>query len=292
MVERDSNMQVLPPGSATQGGNDPGPAPSVGAVPSVAVETRAGQTGDQKAVGGAAGSVELRSLPQQIHDHVLGKILRRELVPGERISPPEIAAALGVSVTPVRDAVNLLASEGLVSVRPRHRTIVSPVSAENIAELYEIRLMIEPAAAELVAGRATEADIQRIRALAERLDASPTAPEGTVTAVEEYLAELSLDADFHAELIRAVGNRNLTTLYQGLSSHVLVARTSFPTLNRSRPGRRGEHLSVVVAIEARDGAQARAAMTMHLRHALADALHRISESEASLERGVERVGIR
>src|SRR5437762_1955430 len=99
-------------------------------------------------------NLELRSLQQQIHDRLLGRILRGELEPGERISPPEIAATLGVSITPVRDAVNQMAAEGLVTVTPRRGTIVSPVSIRDIEELYEIRLMIEPPAAEMAAGRA------------------------------------------------------------------------------------------------------------------------------------------
>jgi DNA-binding GntR family transcriptional regulator len=98
-------------------------------------------------------------LQRQIHDNLLGKILRGELGPAEKISPPDIATSLGVSVTPVRDAVNLLAAEGLVSVRPRRGTIVAPMSADDVAELYEIRLMIEPAAAERVAERATDGEI-------------------------------------------------------------------------------------------------------------------------------------
>ena len=82
--------------------------------------------------------LELRSLQQQVHDQLLGRILRRELEPGERISPPDIAAALGVSITPVRDAVNQMAAEGLVTVTPRRGTVVSPVSIRDIEELYEI----------------------------------------------------------------------------------------------------------------------------------------------------------
>ena len=227
---------------------------------------------------GAPSALELRPLQQQIHDTLLGKILRGELGPGEKISPPDIAASLGVSVTPVRDAVNLLAAEGLVYVRPRRGTIVAPMSADDVAELYEIRLMIEPAAAERAAERATDPEIARIRWLAEQLESSPATGRDTVTDLDLYLAELSVDADFHAELVHAAGNRRLTTLYAGLRPHVLVARINFPTLHRSRPERRGEHLRVVEAIDAHDGARARAAMTEHLHHALGDALRRVEES--------------
>jgi DNA-binding GntR family transcriptional regulator len=145
--------------------------------------------------------------------------------------------------------------------------------------------MIEPAAAELVAERATDPEIARIRWLAEQLESSPATGRDTVTDLDLYLAELSVDADFHAELVHAAGNRRLTTLYAGLRPHVLVARINFPTLHRSRPDRRGEHLRVVEAIEARDGARARVAMTEHLHHALGDALRRVAESQDSAEIG-------
>jgi DNA-binding GntR family transcriptional regulator len=255
-------------------------APTSGELPSLTVGS------DRlSANAGAPSSLELRPLQQQIHDNLLGKILRGELGPGEKISPLDIAASLGVSVTPVRDAVNLLAAEGLVHVRPRRGTIVAPMSGDDVAELYEIRLMIEPAAAELVAERATDPEIARIRWLAEQLESSPATGRDTVTDLDLYLAELSVDADFHAELVHAAGNRRLTTLYAGLRPHVLVARINFPTLHRSRPDRRGEHLRVVEAIEARDGARARVAMTEHLHHALGDALRRVAESQDSAEIG-------
>ena len=234
-------------------------------------------------IPGAPTPLELRPLQQQIHDNLLGKILRGELGPGAKISPPDIAASLGVSVTPVRDAVNLLAAEGLVRVRPRRGTIVTPMSGDDVAELYEIRLMIEPAAAELVAERATDPEIAGIRLLADRLESSPATGRDTVTDLDLYLAELSVDADFHTELVRAAGNRRLASLYAGLRPHVLVARINFPTMHRSRPDRRGEHLRVVEGIEARDGARARAAMTEHLQHALGDALRRVAESQGSTE---------
>ena len=109
--------------------------------------------------------------------------------------------------------------------------------------------MIEPAA---VSAQPSEPPMQKIDAngfrLAEQLESSPATGRDTVTDLDLYLAELSVDADFHAELVLAAGNRRLTTLYAGLRPHVLVARINFPTLHRSRPERRGEHLRVLKRI--------------------------------------------
>jgi DNA-binding GntR family transcriptional regulator len=223
-------------------------------------------------------SLELRSLQQQIHDRLLGRILRRELEPGERISPSAIAAALGVSITPVRDAVNQMAAEGLVSVTPRRGTVVSPVSIRDIEELYEIRLMIEPQAAEVAANRASPAEIAHVQDLAERLEAGPTGGASQVDDLETYLQEIATDAELHAAVVRAAHNVRLNAMYDGLRTHVLIARAVFPRLYRVQPHRRGEHRRIVEAIAAHDGGAARDAMAAHLRQALADTLRHVEEA--------------
>ena len=223
--------------------------------------------------------LELRSLQGQIHDRLLGRILRRELEPGERISPAEIAASLGVSITPVRDAVNQMAAEGLVTVTPRRGTIVSPVSVRDIEELYEIRLMLEPPAAEAAAARATPDEIARMVALAAQLEAGPASGPSGLDAgadLETYLREIETDAELHVAVVRAARNRRLAGLYDGLRTHVLIARAVFPRLYRSQPHRRGEHQRIVDAIAAGDGPAARDAMAAHLRQALADTLRHVA----------------
>lgn len=229
-------------------------------------------------------SLELRSLQRQVHDKLLGRIIRGELAPGHRISPAGIAASLGVSITPVRDAINLLAAEGFIEVHARRGTVVTPVSSADVTELYEIRLLLEPAAAALAAERASGPEVALIRSLAERLDSAPAASR-TIHDVDEYLAELTLDQDFHSRVVHASGNRRLASLYDGLRSHVLLVRFTFPVLTRTRPRRHGEHLRVTEAIEARDGAGARRAMEAHLRNAKADALDRIEDTAAGERTG-------
>jgi DNA-binding GntR family transcriptional regulator len=202
--------------------------------------------------------------------------MRGELRPGQRISPSGVAARFGVSITPVRDAINLLAAEGLVIVRPRRDTIVSPVRADEVDELYEIRLMIEPAAAARAAEAASPDEVERIQRLAARLEASPTGAS-TVSDLAAYMDELTVDMDFHAGVIRATGNGRLMDVYDGLKAHLLIARIGYPTLQRGRPHRLGEHQRIIDAIAAGDPKGAREAMTEHLQNARSDALARIAE---------------
>jgi DNA-binding GntR family transcriptional regulator len=223
-------------------------------------------------------TLELRSLQQQIHDRLLGQILRGELNPGDRISPPEIAGTLGVSITPVRDAVNQMSAEGLVIVTPRRGTIVAPIEIRDIKELYEIRLMVEPRAAEVAAQKATDRDIARMRDLAEQLESTQAVTEGRVDDLEAYLRAISTDAEFHAAVVATMGNHRLDTLYEGLRTHVLIARTIFPRLYQSQPHRRGEHQRVIDAIAAHDSPRAHDAMASHLQQALADTLRHVESS--------------
>ncbi len=238
--------------------------------------------------------LELRSLQRQVHDMLLAQIVRGELQAGNKISPASVAASLGISVTPVRDAVNLLAAEGLVEVHPRRGTIVAPVSARDVAELYEIRMLIEPAAAALASERATDEDVAEIRELAEYLESAPPGRR-TITDLDRFMTELSVDQDFHARVVRAAGNARLASVYEGLRSHLLLVRITFPELNRNLPHRRGEHQRVAAAIATRDPAAARAAMTTHLEHTLADLLSRMEDVTAvdgSGDDGTDRSGAR
>ena len=173
-----------------------------------------------------------------------------------------------------------MAAEGLVTVTPRRGTVVSPVSVRDIEELYEIRLMVEPQAAELAASRASGPEIARVQELAERLESAPAAGTGRVDDLATYLAEIATDAELHAAVVRAAHNRRLDALYEGLRTHVLVARAVFPRLYRGEPHRRGEHRRIVEAIAGHDGAAARDAMTAHLQQALADTLRHVEQTTA------------
>lgn len=226
-----------------------------------------------------AAPFEVRSLQQQVHDRILGQILRGELLPEMRLSPPEIASSLGVSVTPVRDALNLLAAEGLVIVAPRRGTIVAPVSPTDIEELYQIRLMIEPGAAALAAARASEGDVAKLSELARRLE-EPGDDAAMAEDLGAYLELAALDADFHTLMVSAAGNGRLLRLYQGLRPHVMNLRSVYPRLYRTSPHRRGEHIRILEAIVARNPDQARTAVRDHLEHALADTIGHIRESES------------
>jgi GntR family transcriptional repressor for pyruvate dehydrogenase complex len=145
--------------------------------------------------------------------------------------------------------------------------------------------MIEPHAAEASAARATRGEIEDMQRLAQQLEAGPAADASVVDDLDTYLREIETDAELHAAVVRAARNVRLDALYEGLKTHVLIARAVFPRLYRAQPHRRGEHQRIVDAIAAGDGAAAREAMSSHLRQALADTLQHVTEAGG---RGPER----
>lgn len=198
-------------------------------------------------------------------------MLRRELRPGTPLAIRPLAGALGVSVTPVRDALTRLASDGLVTIGPRRRgTRVTPVSADAVCELYQLRLMVEPAAAEVAAGALTAAELAALGRLARRL-AGPPAGRGPAG----YLRDLATDIDFHAAIVRGARNRHLDRLYEGLRAAFVVARAIYPRRYVRTARRRGEHRRILDALRRRDGPAAREAVRVHLDRALEDILRHL-----------------
>src|SRR5204862_4368597 len=142
---------------------------------------------------------------------------------------------------------------------------------------------IEPEAAQIAADRATPDELARVQELALRLEAAPAAAASGVDDLETYLQEIAMDAELHAAVVRAAHNARLDALYDGLRTHVLIARAVFPRLYRGQPHRRGEHQRIVDAIATRDGPAARAAMAGHLRQALADTLRHVEQTGGRIQ---------
>ncbi|GAB3603561.1 GntR family transcriptional regulator [Microbacterium aureliae] len=194
---------------------------------------------------------------------LLDEIQRGALAPGAVLGEVEQAARLGVSRTPLREALSRLAADGLVvQVSPRV-TAVSPVDADDIRQLFEVRRALEETAARLAAARA---DRRLFAGLAERFaDALLDGEDGR----DAYYA---LIADFDAAVDRAVGNDYLTAALRTVRTHLVRVRR----LARDNPARlaasSAEHALVARAIAAGDGDLAAHATHVHLHNALTSIL--------------------
>ncbi|MBZ6379593.1 MULTISPECIES: GntR family transcriptional regulator [Pacificimonas] len=183
------------------------------------------------------------------------------LEPGAHLTADRLAESIGASRTPVREALRRLAAEGLVQLIPNRGAFVSEYSAQDIRQIYELRILLESFAAASAAENADDANRKRLRFLAEEIS-------NIVQAESPDLERVALlNSEFHRTLIEACGNPRLGKLLASLTEYPLIQSTF------RRYGRDGllrsarQHLELVTAIEDRDAEWARAVMISHIRSA-------------------------
>lgn len=139
------------------------------------------------------------------------QILQRQFGPNEKIAIPELAELLGVSPTPIRDALSRLEAEGLIRTVPKVGTFVAPVTRELISDLIETRMMMEC----WVVDKWQELPEELIRKTAEEMTAISDKAQALLTpGTIELYDESNLDLQFHLTLIRAGGNNRMLSSYE------------------------------------------------------------------------------
>lgn len=198
------------------------------------------------------------SVFQILRESILTQVFR----PGERLDIKDLTAKLGVSLTPVRDAINRLAAEGLVEIRPRSGTFVTDLSADEVAETFEVRMALECLAAEKMISRISTQHIEVFRELIADL-------EKPVTTERERIFHERKNVELHNLIVELSENRKLIDIYRGLNAHIKIARIHY-----SREGwtqrieqEKAEHRTIFHAIEKRDHASLVQALRQHIRHA-------------------------
>ena len=181
-------------------------------------------------------------------------VLDASLAPGSTASEPEIATRLGMSRTPVHEAVLRLQSEGFLRVIPKRGVLVVPVSRADVAEVYEVLIALEGAAAARLARGRAGAALAELRAL--------TAEMEQALAEDRRTAWAEADDAFHRLLLRACGNSRLEA---GAANALdLAGRARLLTL-RARPLSRSaaEHWALIEALDAGDAETARKTLAEH-----------------------------
>ncbi len=208
------------------------------------------------AIDRAAQLQRSHSLSAVVQQELERAILSGELAAGSRLNEKALAAKLGVSRGPIREACRALAALGLVRLVPNRGVYIKQMNRDDAKEVYELRAGMTGLAASLFAGRATSEEIQRLRQLLEEMRRAADLPDFP------HYAELNLE--FHDFIVRAVGNRRLTRLYRGLVKefqlfrrHGLVESDALLTSYR-------EHCAILEAIAKRDASGAYEASFVHV----------------------------
>ena len=195
-------------------------------------------------------------------------IIRGDLRPGEQLVEANLCEVLGISRTPLREALKLLAAEGLVELRLNRSSIVAPIRREEIDELFEAVAGIERIGAELAAQRMTARDYEKLSSLQDRMERHHDAGE-----LREYF---ELNQQIHAFLLSCARNGALKSTHDALMARVERARF-FALSSRERWDESvEEHREIMRALAARDSDKAGRLLAHHIQRTgqvVNDALH-------------------
>lgn len=204
------------------------------------------------------GTITRRSLHGELVDLLHDMLLEGELTPGDKINEQALCTRFGVSRTPLREALKVLASNGLVILAPNRGASVARISPQEIDQLFPIMGSLEALAGELAAQNISNTAITQIRKMHDQMVRHYEAGEGA-----KYL---KLNRAIHEAIFQAAGNAELTALY-----HTVMVRTHAVRFTAKKsPARWHEavedHVQIMAALEARDGPRLGALLKDHLRH--------------------------
>lgn len=196
------------------------------------------------------------SVTDQVFDALYDRVVNLTLPPGAKLSEAEVAAQMGVSRQPVRDAFYRLSHLGFIQIRPQRATTVTPISDDAVMKAYFIRSALEEATMRAAATRLTPADWDGLARLIERQEAAMTA--GQLTLFH------TLDDQFHRDICAAAGLEFVWALVKDNKGHMDRAR--YLSLSYGASTAFIEHGLILDALRARDPEAAAAAVRDHLSH--------------------------
>lgn len=195
-----------------------------------------------------------RALYEQVAEKLRGRILAHTLGPGSWIDEQTLAAEFGISRTPLREALKVLASEGLVTMKLRRGAYVTEVSERDIAEVYHLLALLESDAAAVVARAATPAELAELEGLHRELEAMAADRDRFFAANERFHMRLLEIADSRWRLQLVIDLRKVMKLYR---HHSLFRQGRLEASLK-------EHRQIMAALKARNGERAQQLMRQHL----------------------------
>ena len=227
------------------------------------------------------------NLTQKAYQHIHGQLSGGQLMPGSRLSNRGVAKEVGVSFTPVREALNRLVSEGLLEYRQGLGVFVPTLNSQEIQEIYELREILESAAAERVCKNAPPHMIAEMsdcyKQMADIYEQIDDDAQGNILG-DQSDAWQAADSDFHMSLLRAAGNRRLLDTVEGLRTSLTAMLGGLGQLSGiighrfvSEPREQikrtlDEHRRILEALKNGDGNTAHTVMSEHIHSGLKLAL--------------------
>jgi DNA-binding GntR family transcriptional regulator len=206
----------------------------------------------------SAVSLAPRALYEEVAELLRQRIFSRELEPGSWIDELKIAEEHGISRTPLREALKVLAAEGLVTMKVRRGAYVTEVSETDLADVYHLLSLLESDAAGVVAARATEAQLQELQGLHTELE----------KAVKDRERFFELNERFHMRLLEIANNRWRDQMVADLRKVMKLNRHNSLLKTGRIAESLAEHRALMQALVARDRSAAVQRMQAHFSHGL------------------------
>lgn len=202
--------------------------------------------------------IDVTNINEKVYNFIKQNIINYDYPPGYAININKLSTTLGVSQTPIKDAIARLAGEGLVEIAPRKGTNVKNITAVEMHELMKVRLILETAVIEEIAPIITDVQLQSIESIYQKsLNLELNA--------ESYKLYMDLNSEFHLSFFHVMGNGRLTAIYKNLNAHAHVAR--FRTSHHAKgklPTTDQEHAKILAALREHDPVKAKKAIQDHL----------------------------
>lgn len=197
-----------------------------------------------------------RTLHDELLDRLRDLIIDGDLAPGSKVPEKALCEQFGVSRTPLREALKVLASEGLVTLTPNRGAMVSELTLSDLEDAFPVMGALEALAGEMACAAITDREVSEIRALHDRMVRH--FEKGDVGAY------FKVNQQIHERILDAAGNQTLGTLYRGLAGRVRRARYLANMSEERWAAAIAEHEEIMTALESRDGTGLARILKTHL----------------------------
>lgn len=197
-----------------------------------------------------------KPLREMVYEELKIQILTGAIVPGTRMMEVELAEEMGVSRTPIREAIRKLEKEGLVTIEPRRGAYASMISTQDMVEILEVRQDLEGLAAYFAATRMNDEEMDELRRIAEKYNQAVAA--GSMQDMIRY------DTQFHRLIVDSCNNKILVNMVEQLQELVLRFRYIYYDNFKRAENMPEEHREIIEAIDSGDENRARAAADVHI----------------------------
>ena len=228
----------------------------------------------------AIARADSQSIVDRVHRELRTMAITFRLLPGERLNEVILAKELGVSRTPLREALNRLRAEGFLTFSANQGFSRKPLDVKEIFDLYELRQQMEMAAIRLVVERASDEDLQELERFAH--GSAEEQPERTP---EQAIA---LDEEFHERLVTLTGNMQMRTSLQNVNDRIHYVR--WMDMTGRRPDTQTQHMAIVRTLQERNTEESMRLMSEHIGHRLDQIIDKVERCYGRIYMSAARKG--